>query len=267
MDISNVKIAGLQMFVTADVDRNMAKIRAAIDNAVSNESDVLILPECAISGYPPLHHKRKSDIDLRRIADANEEVISLASERGIWIIAGTITERDGALFNSALVISPQGLIGQYDKMHLIGDDSRFFAPGQEVPLFDLGGAMFGVQICYDARFPEPFRYLKEQGATVVFCIFNACESATWKVPVLEGTCRARAAENHYNLAAVNAAGPLQMVVSRICDPDGLSLAEAKQDRDELIYAQLDLSSVDQGFFADRRTDVFQFIYKPHHKRQ
>jgi len=265
MDISNVKVAGFQMFVTPDIDRNMVKIRAALDTAASNGSDVLVLPECAISGYPPLHHQRKSDIDLRRITEANEEAISLASKRGIWLIAGTITERDGALYNTALVVSPKGLTGHYDKMHLIGDDSRFFAPGQGVPLFDFGGAVFGVQVCYDVRFPEPFRYLKEQGATVVFTIFNACEGATWKVPVLEGTCRARAAENHYHVVAVNAAGPLQMMVSRICDPDGLSPAEARQDKEELICAQLDLSSVDQGFFGDRRTDIFQLIYKPHDK--
>ncbi|MDO8587717.1 MAG: carbon-nitrogen hydrolase family protein [Armatimonadota bacterium] len=261
MDIASVKIAAFQMFVTPDVDKNLEKIRGAMSTAAGSGSDVLVLPECAVSGYPPLHHREKSDIDLSRISEANAEIVELAARHGVWVIGGTITRNDRTLYNSALVISPRGLIGQYDKMHLIGGDGLFFGKGQTLPTFDFGGAPFGVQICYDARFPEPFRYLKGQGATAVFCIFNACEGATWKVPVLEGTCRSRAAENHFHMVAVNAAGPLQMVVSRICDPDGVSLAEAKADTEEMVYARLDLSSVGPGFYADRRTDLYEVVFR------
>ncbi|MDO8682084.1 MAG: carbon-nitrogen hydrolase family protein [Armatimonadota bacterium] len=262
MDLSKLKVAGFQMFTTADIDRNLRKITDAIQTAAANGADVLALPEGAISGYGPMHYESISQIDCKRIAEANSEIAKLCREHGLWLIGGTMVERGEELFNTALIISPDGKVaGEYDKVHLTGEDKKWFAPGQSVSVFDFGGALFGVQICFDVRFPEPYRYLKSLGATVVFGIFNACGGATWKIPVLEGAYRTRAAENSMYMVAVNAAGPLQMAVSRICDPRGLSLAEANQDAEEIIYATLDLTKVGEGFFGERRADAFEVVYK------
>jgi len=266
LDFSKFKIAGYQMFVSADIDRNVEKIAGAMEAAAANGTNALVLPECAISGYPPLHHKAESEIDHARIEAANKEMAKLCRDHGLWLIAGTMTRRAARVYNTALVISPEGkLIGRYDKLHLTEEDKEWFTPGKTVPVFDFGGAVFAALICLDTRFPEPFRYLKSLGAAVVFTIFNACGGATWKVPVLEGTFRCRAAENNIYVVAVNAAGPLQMAVSRICDPDGLSLAEADMDKEEMIYAVLDLPSVGEAFYGQRRADVFEVVYRP--KRQ
>ena len=246
------------MGVTGDPDENLARVTEAVKRAARADARLLALPECSLSGYPPIHYDSPADIDAARIAELNACVCSAARDAGIAVVLGTVTMSSEGLLNSALVISAEGeILGRYDKLHLMPEDRKFFRPGWAVPVFDVAGASVGVQICYDARFPEAFRLLREQGAQVIVNISNACGSDTWKAPVLEGTYRARAAENSCYLVAVNAAGPLQMATSRIVSPIGLDLAVANQDREEDLFADLDLYECERGYFFDRRTDLFR----------
>lgn len=248
------------MRVSPDPDANFAKISEGIERAADGDAKLLALPECALSGYPPLHHPGPASIDLLRIAELNDEVAGAARRNGMWVVLGTILMSSEGLLNSALVISNAGeVVGRYDKLHLMPDDKTYFTSGAGVPIFDMDGVPMGVQICYDARFPEPFRYLREQGARLIVNISNACGGDTWKAPVLEGTYRTRASENSCFLVAVNAAGPLQMATSRICNPLGLDLASANHDAEEMLFATIDLSETESGYFHDRRTDQFEVV--------
>lgn len=256
--MESIKVAAYQMKVGADIDANLAKIRGGIEKASAAGAKIIALPECALPGYPPDNQTSQQDIDHARIAELNGEVCDIAAEFGIWVILGTIVMSSEGLLNSALVIADTGeIVGRYDKLHLMPGDRNIFMPGVGAWTFDLAdGVRFGVLICYDVRFPEPFRYLREEGAQVIFVILNACGGETWKLPVLEGTFRARAAENSCFIVAANAAGPLQMATSRIVNPLGLDLASANQDREEMIFAHLDMSKADAGYFYDRRLDQF-----------
>jgi omega-amidase len=256
--MASFKVAAYQMRVCEDPRANFAKVEAGIRAAASAGAKLIALPECAISGYPPLHYAKAFDINIRLIHRLNDEVTRLARESGIWVVVGTITGKPGGLLNSALVISANGeLVGRYDKMHLMPLDRHYFAPGRSVRPFRAGNKLIGVQICYDVRFPEGFRYLREQGARLMVIILNACGGDAWKLPVLEGAFRTRAAENTAFVVAVNAAGPLQMATSRICDPRGLDLASADVDREEMLFADIDLAQAETGIFDDRRTDLFE----------
>ncbi len=253
-----MKVAAYQMQVGADIEANFGRIGKAIESAAKQGAQLLALPECALPGYPPHHHAGPDEIDTAATALFNAEVAQLAGRNSIHVILGTILMSSEGLLNSALVISNEGeILGRYDKLHLMEDDKRFFVPGVGARNFQLGGLSTGVLICYDARFPEPFRYLREQGAQMIVVISNACGSDTWKRPVLEGTYRARAAENTCFLIAVNAAGPLQMATSRIVNPLGLDLASAGYDHEEMLFAQIDPAETDAGYFYDRRTDQFR----------
>jgi omega-amidase len=255
---SLLRVAACQMAVTDDIEANTDRICVGIADAAARGAEVVAFPECAVSGYPPLCHESRYDIRLDLLPEAHQRVRGAARDAGIWVLVGSVMEDGLALLNTALVIAPDGQIrGHYEKLHLIEGDERFFAAGSRLPVFDMDGVLFGVQICYDARFPEPFRLLKQAGARVIFNLSNACGGDTWKIPVLEGVYRARASENCLYLVAVNAAGPLQMAVSRIVDTDGLSLAAANQDAEEMIVADLDLSRVGPGHFGCRRTDLFE----------
>lgn len=253
-----LKLAAYQMSVSADTQANFDKIAQGIRRAADAGAQMLALPECALSGYPPLHHATVADIDAVRIAELNDDVCDVARACGIWVVLGTILMSSEGLYNSALVISDEGeIVGRYDKLHLMPDDKDFFAPGVGIRTFSMHDTTFGVTICYDARFPEPFRYLREKGAKLIINISNACGGETWKMPVLEATYRTRASENSCFFVAVNAAGPLQMATSRICDPLGLDLAAAQPNEEEMIFADIDLSQAESGYYDDRRTDQFK----------
>lgn len=260
--MNRFRIAAYQMNVGNDVEANFVKIEEAIRSAASLGAQMVVFPECALSGYPPLHYPDVNSIDTVRINQLNNDICELARDASIWVVLGTITVGCGGLLNSALVISSDGeLVGRYDKLHLMPQDKKFFVPGEGVPIFRTDGVVFGVQICYDARFPEAFRYLRERGAQLIIIISNACGGETWKLPVLEGTYRTRASENSCFVVAVNAAGPLQMATSRICNPLGLDLASANQDCEEIIFADIDTSETEFGYFHDRRKDQFEIIRK------
>lgn len=256
--MTSFRIAAYQMQVSPSPELNFERIRDGIQEASSAGAKMVVFPECALSGYPPLHYPDPGGIDLPLIGRLNDEVCLASREAGIWTVFGTITVGSEGLLNSALVISDRGeLVGKYDKLHLMPLDKLYFAPGRGVSTFRAGEFVFGVQICYDARFPEAFRYLREQGARLMIIILNACGGETWKLPVLEGTFRTRASESTAFVVAANAAGPLQMAASRICSPRGLDLASANVDCEEMLFADIDLSQADSGYFDDRRKDQFE----------
>ncbi len=264
---SVLKVAAFQMATTDDVAENARKLHGAIDEAVQppvgraaeSGAHVLIVPECALSGYLP-----RADLDLGAVARAQDELSSHAAERGLWLALGTTTRREGRLFNTALMYSPSGeLAASYDKTHLTPQDEPVFAGGADLSVFKIGEWTAALQICFDMRFPENWRILRRQGAELVLHMSSASTGMGWKVPVLNGTMRCRAAENGMFVVTVNDARAPQMMVSAICDPDGLHLARAAFNREMLITAELDRTKVKDDFLAARRTDLWD---RPQHRK-
>jgi predicted amidohydrolase len=127
------------------------------------------------------------------------------AESGVYAVVGLLEAVDEVVYNSALLVGPQGLIGVYRKMHLpcLGVD-RFTTPGDlgfrvwETPI-----GRIGIAICYDLRFPEALRCLGLRGADIVALPTN------WPVTsesMPEFVARARALENRIYLVACNRVG-------------------------------------------------------------
>lgn len=252
------RIAVCQIRISHDPEANLAKIVQTLNEAKSGGAEIALLPECAVSGYPAHRDGKPSPIPISEIESVNSRLPDTARQIGIACVVGTITRQGRRLRNSALAIDEQGnLLARADKLHMFEDDGAYFEPGHDISTFTWHGALMGVLICYDIRFPEPFRILKQMGAEMVFVPLNARGADTWKIPVLEAAFRTRAAENAYWLAAANAAGPRQMCVSRVCDPDGLSPAAAEVDEEQIIYADINLDHPAGRIYADRRTDLFE----------
>ena len=142
-----------------DYEGNVARILSAIDQAKEDASDVIVFPEVTIQGYTSLDWFLDEDV-VRSCLDPLKAIIEATS--GLTAIVGTVRPNDQAtgdqatgrrLYNSAAVIRNQTLLGFADKTLLpeydVFDDPRYFEPGRERRLFDLGDCKLGIAVCED----------------------------------------------------------------------------------------------------------------------
>jgi predicted amidohydrolase len=178
-----------------------------------------------------------------------EAMAEAARDARVWLHAGSIAERDpsGALFNTSLVLSPEGeLVRTYRKIHRFGFDKGeavLMSAGTELVTVPLPETTLGLATCYDLRFPELFRSLVDAGAQtlVVPAGWPERRLAHWTL-----LARARAVEDQsYVLACGTAgthAGVPQAGHSLVVDPWGEVLAEAGH-REEVLTVDLDMGRV------------------------
>jgi predicted amidohydrolase len=157
--------------VTGDVDGNLERI--AHDTAVlaAQGCTLVVFPELAVTGL----------VADRERAEALAEVIPGPNTRRLRRIAATakvhlvvgLIERDAAterLFNSAVLMGPDGIVGVYRKLHLAHADRAWATPGDGgLPTFDIPAGRVGMLIGYDAIFPEAARVLAIDGADIIAC--------------------------------------------------------------------------------------------------
>lgn len=256
---SPLKVGVYQMATTDSVPQNAAKIHDAIERSAAQQAQLLLVPEGSLSGYP-----HGPEVDFAALDAAQEALVAHAARAGTWLALGTTRRTEAGLWNSALLFSPAGdLIASYDKTHLTESDKEVFQPGQELGVVRAGEWTVALQICYDMRFPENWRILRRLGAELVIHLVCASRHSAWKVPVLEGAIRSRAAENGMFVVAANDARAPQMMVSCACDPDGKDLMRAPANEEVLLFAELDRSLLSQAHLDDRRTDLWA---RPQYRR-
>jgi N-carbamoylputrescine amidase len=203
-----------------------------------------------------------------------------AARHGIGAVFGVAEAAEAGFFNSAVVVGPDGAIrGSYRKTHIpayfptdapggTGSfEKLYFAPGNGLPVFELVGMRFGVQICNDRLYPEPSRVLALAGAEAIvmpICFSTYADpghrASIWEVPL-----RARAYENGVWVLAANRVGVEgprhHLGRSMVVDPRGMIAAEAGTAGPELLALTIDLEAVvrarkDFPWWRDRRPDLY-----------
>jgi len=242
-----LRVSAAQIKIDEEIGENLERILGAVRRAAADGAEIVLLPETCLTGYSPNIGRGRDVREWPVIQEGLEAIARAASELGIWIALGTEAWDGEAWVNRLQVYSDEGQpVATYDKVHLTPDDTTYYKSGTGYAIFEMKGIKIGLQICYDVRFPEGYRALLAQGAEVILQAFYAAGADTWKLPVMGAHLRSRAAENGCFLVAANVAGPLQFVLSQIVDPSGLLLAQANQDREELVTADLDLSRVGES---------------------
>ena len=243
---------------SAHLGRNLRKIAEYLDRACARQLDLLVFPECALTGYGPAYYPAP-DFDPDAIEAALAEVRGMVRASRTAVLIGAHLPRGTDWTNSLLCIRVDGRIAaRYDKVHLYGRDPDYYAAGDKPgPVVSVPGARVGLQICFDIRFPEPFRRLALSGARILAIpSFIHGRKDMWKGPVIEGHVRSRAAENGRFVVFANAAGPSQNVPSMIADPRGELVAKAIRGAEELLVASLDLSRVNDDYLSLRREELY-----------
>jgi N-carbamoylputrescine amidase len=205
-----------------------------------------------------------------------ERLAPLAKKHNMVLVV-PVYEREmrGVFYNTAAVIDADGAyLGKYRKQHIPQVagfwEKFFFKPGDGgYPVFKTRYATIGVYICYDRHFPEGARCLGLNGAEIVFnpsATVAGLSQYLWKIEQ-----PAHAVANGYYVGAINRVGteaPWNIGKfyghSYFVNPRGQILAEASEDHDELVVADLDLGVIDEvrqtwQFYRDRRPDAYAEI--------
>jgi predicted amidohydrolase len=247
-----------------ELDRNLETCVAQLEQAANQNAQLLVLTECAISGYM-FDSAEEALPYAEEIPGPSAEVFERECRRlGMHVVCGML-ERDGdALHNTAVLIGPDGLIGTYRKTHLpfLGVD-RFVLPGDEFPVYDTPLGRIGIQICYDLRFPEVTRALALKGADIIAHPTNFPLAAK---PQTEFVTRARAYENRVYLLTSNRVGKERSAEfcgwSQIVEPRGERLAEAGGEGEALLVADVDVERArDKDFVIPGEYELYLFGHR------
>ncbi len=250
---SSLRAAVVQTNSNADRDRNLEVADRLVRRAAAEAAELVVLPEkFNVLGSPEDLVAGAEPLDGPTLTWAS----SLASELGIWLVAGSIVERTPGdrLHNTSVLLSPDGeRVAVYRKIHLFDvevegvayRESDVETPGEEIVVADADDLRLGLAVCYDLRFPELFRILAVRGARA-FSLPAAFTVPTgrahWEVLV-----RARAIENQaFVLAAgqcgTHPDGKESYGHSMIADPWGRVLGGAADELEHVVVADLDLEA-------------------------
>jgi N-carbamoylputrescine amidase len=278
----------VQMSVTPDLDANLEKAVARVEEAASQGAQVICLPELFRSQY----FCQKEDAALFDLAESvpgpsTEALGRVARDRKVTVVAPIFERRATGLYhNSAAVIDSEGKVaGIYRKMHIPDDpayyEKFYFTPGDlGFRAFDTGVGRIGTLICWDQWYPEGARLTALRGANVLFYPtaigwhphekdeFGAQQRDAWRT-----IQRAHAIANGVYVAAVNRVGHESPAggagvefwgTSFIADPFGVVIKEASTDQEEILIGEVDSRRIEDvrrnwPFLRDRRIDAYSGI--------
>ncbi len=237
-----IKIAGFQIDCAfADSDKNVKAFAEMVPQAIAQNAKLLILPECYLSGYAFANRHEAYSIAETVPGPSVDKLIAICQQSNCYVVTGMLEKTHaGELFNSAVLLGPNGIIGKYRKMHIpfMGAD-RFVTPGN-IPyeVYEIEGIKVGINICFDGSFPEGSRVLALMGADLILLPTNWPMGAK---PFVLPLTIARAIENHVYYAAINRIGQENGVryigQSRILDYNGQVMSEADEE-EKILYATL-----------------------------
>jgi predicted amidohydrolase len=253
---------------------NRNKIIASIRTAAESEAQLVIFPECALTGYAFNSLEEAIPFAEKPDGPSSQAIAEACRETEAYAIVGFIEADGDNFYNAAMIVGPDGVVGSYRKVHLpfIGID-RFLTPGDRpFAVFDLPFGKVGVNICYDISFPESARVLKLMGAELIALITN-WPTAAWRSPAF--VANTRALENHVFYAAVDRVGTERgwhfIGRSKVIDCNGDTLAEAGPDAEELLVVAVELREANNNHIVnvagayeldrvkDRRPDLYNII--------
>ena len=125
-----MRIAAYQFKVTGNIESNASVVMNAIKEASDQNIDLIIFPECALTGYPPRNIPDSKSVDSALVKKHLEKLQMMSDRNDINIVIGAVEYSD-KYYNRAYFISPDKTIDWYDKRALYGWDSDNFSEGNK----------------------------------------------------------------------------------------------------------------------------------------
>jgi predicted amidohydrolase len=248
----------------AEKELNLGVCLARLEEAAAAGASLVVFPECAIPGYM-FDSAEEALPYAEEIPGPTTEMFERECARlGVHAVCGLIERGGDTIYNAAILVGPDGLIGSYRKTHLpfLGVD-RYVTPGDELKVFDTALGRIGLLICYDLRFPEVTRTLALHGADIVCLPTNFPMAARLQCDVI---APARAAENRIYLLVANRVGKERTGefcgLSQIVDPYGARLAETGVTDEALLFAEVDVEKArDKDYVVPGEYELYLFGHR------
>jgi predicted amidohydrolase len=256
-------------YKTDNVKKSLELINAAADKG----AQLIVLPEMCNTGYM-FNTRAEAQEVAEKIPEGptTQAWIKAAKERNIYIVAGIgELDADGVrLYNSAVLIGPNGFIGVHRKLHLWYDDKIFFEPGNlGYQVFQTPIGRIGLLICFDMWYFENFRILAMMGADIVCCPTNWVDGVPEDLRTLgPNLCLVNSSCNNIFIVAADRIGTERECtfpgLSCITAPDAWYRAgPASRDKEEILTAKVNLMEARRlnwnpmnVVLRDRRTDLY-----------
>jgi len=279
-----IKIAAAQVEPKLmKTSENLRSILHATKKAANNHADLIVFPECSLTGY--IFSSRQEALPFAETipGPSTEKLVYLCQKLKVYVIFGLLERANDKLFNAAVFLGPQGLIGKYRKNHLpfLGVD-RFVDIGDQpfrVHRTPIGN--IGLHICYDIAFPESSRVLALLGADILALPTNFPQGRGEKF--ITYVVSARAIENRVHVVSANRVGSERGIsfagLSKIVDASVEILSLASPDKEEIIYGEVSLESAREkhltiipgeyevDYVQDRRPELYGVITQTIHDVQ
>jgi omega-amidase len=255
-----------QIRVGLDKSANIALARSALEEARAKGADMVVLPEVWNSPYSassfPVYAEELPAVGGLPSEDAPSArmLCEAARATGLWVIGGSIPERDGDhLYNTSLAVDPTGaVVAKHRKMHLfdinipgkmVFRESDTLSAGSAVTTVDTPWGRVGVGICYDIRFPELATVMRQRGCSLL--VYPGAFNMTTGPLHWELLQRARAVDNNVFVATCSPArtsggkGYVAYAHSSVVDPMGNVLLDlgAQEGVDAVGVCTLDMRLV------------------------
>lgn len=269
--------------IWGDIDKNLENIKKYCIKSGEKRVNLILFPETSLCGYDndknkpykeKMHYKTAQTTSDKAVS----ELIEIAKSYNMFIVFG-MNERDTTdfekIYNSAIVITPNGEVDSYRKIHLPFDEKEWAIAGSEPMLINSEWGSFGVSICYDTYcFPELMRYYRSKGARLILNL-TACPDIPPTMNAATLSLKAYACINYSIIASSNLCGKDNTSMfkggSCIIGPDkvtgwkiyaGKYFGEENSDIEGLYIADINLSDADNNtdipiFSGDWKKDLYK----------
>lgn len=252
------------------ITHNLNKVVSTLQEA---QADLIVLPELAFTGYYFKDRRQTESLaEDPHKSETVERLIALCKARDFFLVTGFAEKHQDKVFNSSLLLAPEGILHIYRKLHLFNEEKHWFDPG-DTPLavHDVRGARIGMMICFDWIFPEVARTLAVEGAQLI------CHPSNLVLQYCQQTMLSRCLENHVFAITANRFGvdkrPQGELTftgnSQIVAPKGELLHRAESQEEALVIMEIEPNIADDKnitplnqLMNDRRPEFYEPLVQP-----
>ncbi len=232
-----------------EIDRNFNRVNSLLKDC--GGADLIIIPELANSGYN--FADRQQAFSLASEVENSDYVAMLvdhSKQTDQCIVSGFHEKEGDLLFNTSLLIKPDGSIGKYRKMHLFLNEKQIFEVGNlGLPVFEMDGYKLAMLICFDYLFPEVWRIIGLKGVDIVAHPSNLVTYNAFKV------VPAQAVINRFFIFTTNRIGVEKDVSfsgrSFVVNPLGDVISEADPSLEEILWTSVDPSQARNKMLTEK----------------